>query len=321
MRRLALCSVLLLVVPASAGAEISPWQRSEHVSVRQLISHAEESRGESIAVGGLQFVLEDGWKTYWRTPGDAGMPARITLEQSENVKDIRLLWPAPSRFIEAWGLESYGYDKEVVLPFHLVREEADQPSSYKIRVDYMICKEVCIPVQANFSGRVKSPLVEDSESRRIVTRFLKRVPEGLGDYRISPVRLMHRSAGVWAEVVIDSAAPMKHPDVFMEGPNGYVFGKPEQTVVEEGKMIRFSLPVATTMSEEGLEGAEVRVTLAESGGVAETRTTLSFNNQVPYLPGEAAGGVLTVVAWVLAVAGAVLVPLLTIKWRRKARRA
>jgi suppressor for copper-sensitivity B len=297
-------------------ADVSAWQRTEHSSVRLLLSH----EGEGELVGGLQFVLEDGWKTYWRSPGDAGVPARLSLEQSENVRNVELHWPVPAREIESWGLESYVYGEEVVLPFTLTRDQSSRDSSLRMRVDYMLCKQLCIPAHAVFSAEIPKPFIEDSESKRIIDRHLARVPEGKGDYRFSPLRLIHRAAGVWVEVVIDSAEPMEKADVFIEGPNGFVFGKPEQDVVESGKMIRFRLPIATNLDENTLEGETVRVTLAEEHGVAETQGTLSFDHRTPYLPGEAFGGVMKVILWVVVFAGAILLPVLTIRWRARRRK-
>ena len=64
---------------------------------------------------GLHITLPKGWKTYWRSPGDAGLPARIDWSGSSNLADAEIRWPIPERF-SLFGLETFGFEREVVLP-------------------------------------------------------------------------------------------------------------------------------------------------------------------------------------------------------------
>ena len=73
------------------------------------------------------FSLQPGWKTYWRTPGDSGVPPRFDFSKSENVEAVTVLWPAPTKFDDGAGGHSLGYHDQVVLPLRIVAKNADKP--------------------------------------------------------------------------------------------------------------------------------------------------------------------------------------------------
>src|SRR5215475_15375863 len=85
----------LLATPFAARAEdASPWQKDGHSAVRLLAG----SRSGAVLLGGVAFQLQPGWKTYWRTPGDSGVPPRFDFSKSDNVEAVTVLWPAPLMF-------------------------------------------------------------------------------------------------------------------------------------------------------------------------------------------------------------------------------
>src|SRR5271156_4567211 len=95
--------------------DASPWQRDGHSAVRLLAG----SRSGSVLLGGIGFQLEPGWKTYWRTPGDSGVPPRFDFSKSDNVEAVTILWPAPTKFDDGAGGFSLGYHDQVVLPLRI----------------------------------------------------------------------------------------------------------------------------------------------------------------------------------------------------------
>src|SRR5437868_14204650 len=101
--------------PAYAD-DTSGWVRDLHSAVRLLAG----SRNGAVLLGGIEFELQDGWKTYWRTPGDSGVPPRIDFTRSENVESVTPLFPAPMKFPDGAGGVSYGYRKHLVRPLRIV---------------------------------------------------------------------------------------------------------------------------------------------------------------------------------------------------------
>src|SRR5437764_2592777 len=120
-------------VTIEARAEdASPWQRDGHSAVRLLAG----SRSGAVLLGGIAFQLEPGWKTYWRNPGDSGVPPRFDFSKSENIEAVTVLWPAPMKFDDGAGGQSLGYKQQVVLPLRLVAKSRDQPAILAAAVKY-----------------------------------------------------------------------------------------------------------------------------------------------------------------------------------------
>src|SRR5438128_9604276 len=125
--------------------DASPWQRDAHSAVRLLAG----SRSGTVLLGGVAIQLQPGWKTYWRTPGDSGVPPRFDFSRSENIEAVTVLWPAPMKFDDGAGGHSLGYRDQVVLPLRIVAKNADKPVTLRAEINYAVCEKICIPVQAS----------------------------------------------------------------------------------------------------------------------------------------------------------------------------
>src|ERR1700720_4273365 len=125
--------------------DASPWQRDGHSAVRLLAG----SRSGAVLLGGIAFQLQPGWKTYWRTPGDSGVPPRFEFSKSENVEAVTVLWPAPAKFDDGAGGFSLGYHDQVVLPLRIVPKSNDKPVTLRANINYAVCEKICIPVDAS----------------------------------------------------------------------------------------------------------------------------------------------------------------------------
>lgn len=98
-------------------------------------------------IAALRVDMEDGWKTYWRTPGEAGIPPSFDWTGSENLADVQVAWPTPMIF-ESDGLESIGYKHQMVLPMKIIPADPSRPVSLKLKLFYGLCEDICIPANA-----------------------------------------------------------------------------------------------------------------------------------------------------------------------------
>src|ERR1700736_1201509 len=96
--------------------DASPWQRDAHSAVRLLAG----SRSGTVLLGGVSIQLQQGWHTYWRTPGDSGVPPRFDFSKSDNIEAVTVLWPAPMKFDDGAGGHSLGYQNQVVFALRIV---------------------------------------------------------------------------------------------------------------------------------------------------------------------------------------------------------
>ncbi|MBN8919634.1 MAG: cytochrome C biogenesis protein, partial [Rhizobiales bacterium] len=105
--------------PAVAQSQTaSAWQRQQHSAARLISAEAEKGREGTVWRAGVEITLDPGWKTYWRNPGDSGIPPRFNFSASTNVRDVKVAWPAPARFADGVGM-SIGYADRVILPLRI----------------------------------------------------------------------------------------------------------------------------------------------------------------------------------------------------------
>jgi DsbC/DsbD-like thiol-disulfide interchange protein len=126
----ATCLASAVTIEARAE-DASPWQRDGHSAVRLLAG----SRTGTVLLGGIAFQLQPGWKTYWRTPGDSGVPPRFDFSKSENVEAVTVLWPAPAKFEDGAGGYSFGYRDQIVMPLRIVPKNADKSVRLRAAID------------------------------------------------------------------------------------------------------------------------------------------------------------------------------------------
>ena len=124
---------------------------------------------------GLKISLHDGWKTYWKNPGDAGLPITLDLMSLKNIDSHEVLFPFPKQYTDH-GLKTIGYEKEVIFPIKLNLRDDTKEVSTKIKASYLVCKDICIPENKTVSliADVKSSL-NNFESSQVFASY-KNVP-------------------------------------------------------------------------------------------------------------------------------------------------
>ena len=104
----------------------------------------------------LELRLAPDWKTYWRSPGDAGIPPHFDWAGSENVASVRFHWPSPDVF-HTNGRQSIGYHDDLVLPIEVTALDPSRPVRLKARVDLGVCKDICMPASLDLSVDLSLP--------------------------------------------------------------------------------------------------------------------------------------------------------------------
>jgi DsbC/DsbD-like thiol-disulfide interchange protein len=212
----ALCA-LALSVGAAAADDVSRWDGDARSAAR-LIAGSPPADSAAPLRAGIEIRLKPGWHTYWRYPGDAGVPPQFDFAGSQNVKDVKVLWPAPQRLDED-GATSIGYRHDVILPLQIVPQDAGKPVALKLKLDYAVCEKLCVPAQAAPALALGAgPATQD----RALAAAEALVPRSrpLGDAPALAIRSVHRDAGTGKpRVIVDVAAPAGAAvDLFAEGP-------------------------------------------------------------------------------------------------------
>ena len=95
---------------------------------------------------GIEIKLQPGWKTYWRYPGDTGVPPRFDFAGSDNLGTAKVLYPAPHSFSDEAGT-SIGYKDSVIFPVHVTPRDPSKPVTLTLKIDYAVCEKLCIPAE------------------------------------------------------------------------------------------------------------------------------------------------------------------------------
>ena len=208
---------MLLVTTGAALAadDVSRWEGDARSAVR-LIAGSQAKAG--VLRAGVEIRLKSGWHTYWRYPGDAGVPPQFDIKGSQNVKRIDVLWPAPQRIAEAGGV-AIGYTSDVIFPVQVVALDAGKPVVLRIKLDYAICEKLCVPADARLELKLAGgPASREAALAAAEARVPKKVALGDGDaFAIRTVKRVNN--GTRPRVLVDVAVPAGSPvDLFAEGP-------------------------------------------------------------------------------------------------------
>ncbi len=277
---LLLAMLVLLNLSARAGiARDWPQKRFSEIHLRAApVGKADRAQ----LLGGIEIITRPGWKTYWRAAGEAGLPPQFSWLSVENAQTPEILWPVPTRFVTD-GLESYGYDDGVVLPFRLYPVDPAKPVRLHLQARYAVCLEICVPEQADLTLTiVPGALQSDPEIAARLERALQQVPRLQSDggavddsLRIQSVELVETAQAAMLAVTAQSQTGFQTPDLFVDGTDAFLFAAPETELTADGLQARFRVPVTALVPGASLKGHLARFTLADQGRGIEFETVIS----------------------------------------------
>jgi DsbC/DsbD-like thiol-disulfide interchange protein len=211
-------------------------------------------------MGGIALQLQQGWKTYWRTPGDSGVPPRFDFSKSENIEAVTVLWPAPMKFDDGAGGYSLGYRNQTVLPLRIVAKNADKPVTLRADINYAVCEKLCIPVEASAElSFVSVASTEDSALFAALETVPK--PANVGDPNPLTIRDVKRN-GKSAVLVDVATSDTREVNLFVEGPTPD-WGLPLPKLLEQSPpgVRRFAFELDGVPPGTNPEGAALKLTL------------------------------------------------------------
>jgi DsbC/DsbD-like thiol-disulfide interchange protein len=204
-----------LAITPGFAADSSNWDRDTRAGIRLV---AGNPLPDGTQRAGVEVALAPGWKTYWRYPGDSGVPPRFDFAGSENLKSATIAWPAPHRFADETGF-SIGYKRSALFPLRIEPQDKTKPVVLRLKLDYAVCEKLCVPAE----GKVELPLDgKPSSLDAAVTAAEASVPKptALNEGKAFAIRSVRRdTSGAKPKVIVDISAPEHFKvDLFAEGP-------------------------------------------------------------------------------------------------------
>lgn len=289
---------------AEPGA--SDWATTETGRVRLVAATTATGDAATLKMG-VHFQLQQGWKIYWRTPGDAGYPPKVDWSGSDNIGSPVLSWPAPKRFQLA-GLQNHGYSGEVVLPLDVPVRNPGRAVTVAASLDYLACAQICVPMQASLRLALPAGSAQPSAFVHDIGRFAALVP---GDgarhgLNVDKVEAVGEGDGSTLRVTVTASEPFDHPDLFVEPAELASFDAPRVSLSQGGRRAVIEVAVAKGTLQRPLAGAPLTVTLVDG--------SRSLQADATPLPGAAApaeggsGGLLPMLA--VALLGGIILNLM-----------
>jgi DsbC/DsbD-like thiol-disulfide interchange protein len=256
---------LLFAVPRACVADglSSDW----------AVGHASRARllaGNGIA--GVELQMPEGWKTYWRSPGDAGgTPPTFDWSKSDNLASAKVLYPAPKRFSDRAG-DTVGYKGTVVFPVEVTPKDASKPINLRLSLDYGVCKEICVPAEATLTLTVP-PKAASAPSGEL-TDAMKLIPLPANARRPEDPALKSVHAdltGSKPRLLIEAEFPSgsDHADIFIEGPNELYVPLPKKIGDAKGQLVTFEVDLSEGVDVQDLKNKILTATLVSGGGQSE----------------------------------------------------
>jgi DsbC/DsbD-like thiol-disulfide interchange protein len=250
---------LASALPAHASS--SAWHKVEGGGVRLVTAGTADADGH--IRGALEIVLEPGWKTYWRDPGDAGVPPSIDVSQSTNVASATLDYPPPMRFDDGYAVWA-GYKESVSLPIVFAVQNPGEPAVVEADIFLGICETICVPVQARLSVDLASEADDAAHADQVERAFAALPSPEQPDFGVTLVE------GSEQELVVEANIPGSRDgsDFFVASAGGYYFGPTVRR--EDGDRLLFVTPILDRPGEKPADGSIDYVLVTRAGSVSGT---------------------------------------------------
>ena len=239
-RFLALVAALFAAItaaPVLAEPNASDWGGTGEQTQVRLVSAVSATGALDTLRLGLHFRMDPDWKIYWRSPGPTGYPPEVDWSKSTGIGEVDFAWPAPERF-KIFGMEAIGYKKEVVFPLGVALVRPGEPVSLRAHVSYLVCKEICIPGDADLALDIPAGPADATSFAAMIDRFRARVPIAAHLAGVSMEQVVFRKLdgdAVSLRVAIRSDRRLLEPDLFAEGPPLAFFEAPQVQLSRDGR--------------------------------------------------------------------------------------
>jgi DsbC/DsbD-like thiol-disulfide interchange protein len=226
---------------------------------------AAKSQARLIAAGGdlagFEIALAPGAITYWRDPGDSGLPPTLDFSASDNVASVEPEFPAPKRIKEADGGDAFGYDGAVLFPLRVKPRDPTKPATLKLNADFAVCEKVCLPAKAHLE--LKLPSAPGSPHAGAIDAALAAVPRAVAPKDFGALEAL--AADSWRLCSAHEDGPPR--DLFVEAPEGWWL-KSAPAHADGGRDC-FTLTIGDKPKGAALPVA-LRLTLTGGAGAMET---------------------------------------------------
>ena len=247
---------LLMVLAAPAGA-----QQIEDIVDLRLLPGWRQTEGAHMAA--LEITLADGWKTYWRAPGDGGLAPRFDWQGSANLSSVEVIWPAPE-VISQGGVETIGYEGQVIVPLRVRPGQGDRAVQLSGRIEIGVCRDICVPVTRTLSATLRPDISQPDP--RIVGAMASR-PFSAAEAGVTAVActLTPRGDDIALKAEIDLPRQGGLETVIIETGTPAIRTETAQAARQGGRLVAETLLKHARGAPLAGDGSDIRLTILGDG--------------------------------------------------------
>ena len=236
---------LLLLFAALSPIRAQTYEGRELVQAKLIADVSAVVPGKPFTAGVLLHMVPN-WHTYWKFPGDAGIPTEISWKLPEGWKVADIQWPIPLKLDEPGGIQIYGYHDEVLLMQEIAPSATLKDSNVQLaaEVSWLVCEKICIPGSANLSLALPVAAQESGANEEIFSRYRRSLPQSWPGSEVA--RATWQRNGGELQLTVDSSALANYPFAdFFPIPEANVVVSHPQTERGSGGKIVFRIPIET----------------------------------------------------------------------------
>lgn len=264
-------TLMFIASTVAANTDEGPqWQRSGAVQGRLLAATTAVGSEPELRLG-VQLRMDDGWKIYWRTPGESGLAPKFDWSGSTNLSGAIVRYPAPHRF-EYAGIQSNGYKGDVVLPVVAQVQRPGVPVDAQVKVDVLVCSTTCVPQSLVLARRLAAGAAAPNAQAELVQRSFDQLPgDGLRyGLQVASAEVIERDGTTSLVLRASAADAFAQPETFVEGlSQDVVLAAPIVELSDGGRAASFRYELQSTNSAEHLRDSRLTVTLVDGFRSAE----------------------------------------------------
>lgn len=269
---MAAAAVLLAAatLPRAAVAEsASAWAKGAQSEARLIGAGPAPDGGGLLA--GLEIHLEPRFITYWRDPGDAGVPPTFSFAGSTNLGSATVRYPAPSRLDEA-GETAFGYRDDVIFPIVVVPVDPGKPVGLAVTLGYAVCHDICLPARADLRLALDRAPAPEAARVRDALRSVPR-PAAIGAPGPAPAVLAVTAPDADGGFTVRASLPASGGTLFVEAPEGWAYAAGPATPDGPGRAV-FPVKRLDAPKGEASPKAPLTLTLTSAEGAVEVAAPL-----------------------------------------------
>ena len=253
-----------------------------HESQARLISPLTHNNNQSEIYLGIEYKLQDGWKTYWKSPGDGGFPQEVNWENSKNINSLELLWPTPSHF-EILGLTSAGYSNKVIFPLKIKLDNIDKDSLVALKIIYLVCKDICIPGEADLEILIPSGKGTPTIHSFNIEKSLSQLPSeslSLSFIEKANSRILVDDNNISLHLFAESKNIFIDPMIFLHTDYGLPVIKPTIILSPDSKQLTAKFNFDKSLLKKEIIDTEIIIVDQNKSFLLKEKNTIEINNSI-----------------------------------------